>query len=112
MKFFEKVNDVCQKIPYGKVASYGQIAAIVGQPRAARQVGWAMHSCPEGTPAHRVVNREGRLSGAGAFTLEGEQAARLRAEGIEVTGDKVDLKRFGWQPAPEELYEISKSWDL
>lgn len=107
MKFFEKVHYICCKIPYGQVASYGQIAVILGQPRAARQVGWALHSCPDNVPAHRVVNREGRLSGAGAFPIAGEQAALLRGEGIEVKNDRVDLKKFGWKPGPDELYYLS-----
>lgn len=112
MQFFEKVYFVCRLIPEGKVASYGQIAALLGNPRAARQVGWALRVCPKEppVPAHRVINKTGFLSGAGAFFLENEQRMRLEAEGVSVSDDLiVDMKRFQWKPDEEELSRIS-SW--
>ena len=97
MNFFEKVYEAVKKIPKGKVATYGQIAHAVGAPRAARQVGWALHVNPEPgiIPCHRVVNRMGRLAPAFAFGGEKTQASLLRAEGVEVSGEYiVDLTKY------------------
>lgn len=97
MNFFEKVYEAVKKIPKGKVATYGQIAHAVGEPRAARQVGWALHVNPEPgiIPCHRVVNRMGRLAPAFAFGGEKTQASLLRAEGVEVSEEYiVDLTKY------------------
>lgn len=97
MNFFEKVYEAVKKIPEGKVATYGQIAYAVGAPRAARQVGWALHVNPKpgSIPCHRVVNRFGRLSSAFAFGGEEAQARLLLKEGVEVRGDyTVDLTKY------------------
>lgn len=97
MNFFEKVYEAVKKIPKGKVATYGQIAHAVGTPRAARQVGWALHVNPEPgiIPCHRVVNRMGRLAPAFAFGGEKTQASLLRAEGVEVSEEYiVDLTKY------------------
>lgn len=100
--FYEKMRDVCLAIPYGKVATYGQIAMLCGQPRNARQVGYALKNNLAGgdIPAHRIVNSKGILSGAEAFLAYGLQKDLLEAEGVEVTreGDtwRVDLKIYGW----------------
>ena len=97
MNFFEKVYEAVKRIPEGKVATYGQIAFAVGAPRAARQVGWALHVNPEPgiIPCHRIVNRLGRLSSAFAFGGEEAQASLLRKEGVEVRGDyTVDLMKY------------------
>lgn len=108
MNFFERVFLICTLIPAGQVASYGQIAELAGNRRMARQVGWALNRAPEekGVPAHRVVNREGILSGAGAFFLEGEQAARLEKEGIRLKCGKVDMEKYGWKPGEEVKSKI------
>ncbi len=98
--FFAKVYDVVRRIPLGKVATYGQIARIVGEPRAARQVGWALHVNPEPfvVPCHRVVNREGRLSGAFAFGGADAQRYLLMNEGVQfVADDVVDLQKHLWE---------------
>jgi methylated-DNA-protein-cysteine methyltransferase-like protein len=95
--FFEKVYEVVKKIPEGKVATYGQIAYAVGSPRAARQVGFALHVNPEPgiIPCHRVVNRFGGLAPAFAFGGVEVQAQLLRAEGVEVSEDGfVDLEKY------------------
>lgn len=91
MNFFEKVYEAVKRIPEGKVATYGQIACAVGSPRAARQVGFALHVNPQPgvIPCHRVVNRFGRLAPAFAFGGEEVQAQLLRNEGVEVTAEYV-----------------------
>ena len=82
--FFSAVYDVDRQIPFGKVMSYGQIARAVGNPRAARQVGWALHvnPDPENIPCYRVVNRFGQVSGAFAFGGAKVQRELLEREGV------------------------------
>ena len=84
MGFFDAVYQVVKQIPYGRVMSYGQIATILGNPRMARQVGWALHVNPEpdAIPCYRVVNKDGRVSKAFAFGGENVQKQLLLAEGI------------------------------
>ncbi len=96
--FFENVYELVKKVPKGKVVTYGEIAREIGNKRMARQVGWALHVNPEPgvIPCHRVVNRFGKLSSAFAFGGVNRQAELLRAEGVEVEDDKVDLKRYGY----------------
>lgn len=81
---FAAVYRAVRNIPYGKVASYGQIAKAIGAPRCARQVGWALHGNPdpEHIPCYRVVNREGRVSPAFAFGGENVQVRLLQEEGV------------------------------
>ena len=99
MSLFEEVYEVCRQIPKGRVATYGQIATIIGRPRCARQVGWALNSCPEekGVPCHRVVNRFGKLYkdfGIGGAEM---QKQLLEAEGVEVRVDyTVDIEKYIW----------------
>ena len=98
--FFQQVYEVVKKVPLGKVATYGQIARLTGNPRMSRQVGWALHVNPEPyvTPCHRVVNREGKLSGAFAFGGMDIQRKLLLEEGIQFVDDEtVDLGRFLWE---------------
>ncbi|MCL2094782.1 MGMT family protein [Candidatus Saccharibacteria bacterium] len=96
----EAVYIVCALIPRGKVATYGQIAFLIGRPKASRAVGGALHRNPnpETTPCHRVVNRAGRLAPNFAFDGPEEQAARLIAEGVEVVNLYVDLDCYLWRP--------------
>ncbi len=96
---FERIYAVVRQIPYGKVATYGQIAALAGNPRWSRVVGYALHVNPD--PAHipcfRVVNRFGEVSSAFAFGGENEQIALLKREGVCFLPDgRVDLKHFCW----------------
>jgi methylated-DNA-protein-cysteine methyltransferase-like protein len=97
---FEKIYDVVREIPVGRVATYGQIALLAGNPRWARVVGYALHvnPDPDGIPCYRVVNRSGRVSPAFAFGGENRQIALLEAEGVRVTDSYVDLKKYQWQP--------------
>lgn len=101
MSVFEKIYAVVCKIPKGKVATYGQVATLAGNPRWARVVGYALHNnpMPGVIPCHRVVNRDGKT--AEAFVFGGGQVQRqmLEKEGIEFGVDGcIDLKRYGWKP--------------
>ena len=99
LNFFERVYEVVKRVPKGKVNTYGQVALLVGSPRAARQVGYALHVNPEPMviPCHRVVNRFGALAPAFAFGGKEVQAALLQAEGVEVDENfSVDLQRYIW----------------
>lgn len=81
---FKRIYDIVARIPSGSVATYGQIAAMVGMPRAPRVVGWAMQATPEylKLPCHRVVNKSGKLAPEYAFGGQELQRAMLEAEGI------------------------------
>ena len=99
MSVFEKIYEQVRKIPRGKVATYGQIAMLAGNPRWARAVGYALHSNPDpdGIPCYRVVNRFGGLAPAFAFGGAERQAELLCADGIEVREDNtVDLEKYLW----------------
>lgn len=99
MNTFEKIYDAVKKIPRGKVSTYGQIAAMAGNPRWSRVVGYALHVNPEpGTiPCHRVVTRNGEVSKAFAFGGENMQRLLLSEEGVEFLDDgRVDLSRYFW----------------
>lgn len=102
---FQKIYAVVKTIPQGYVATYGDIAFAVGNPRLARVVGYALHANPD--PAtikcHRVVNRQGRVSDAFVFGGKNRQIALLRAEGVAVSDDGyVDLSRYRWPCLPTE----------
>ena len=91
--FFERVYAIVAKIPYGKVISYGQIAWILGHPRAARQVGWAMRCCPEQLPWQRVVKADGTIAG-GMYT--DVRRGILEAEGVAfLPNGRVDMELCG-----------------
>jgi methylated-DNA-protein-cysteine methyltransferase-like protein len=86
-----------RRVPRGFVVTYGQVAARLGVPRAARAVGGAMRRCPDDVPWHRVVNAQGRISrrrrAAGMLT----QRIRLEQEGIRLRGGRVPLTRYRWE---------------
>ncbi len=96
MNFFEQVYDKVCEVPKGKVTTYGDIAKAIGSARMARQVGWALHQNPKPgiIPCHRVVNREGNLSGAFAFGGLDAQKQLLESEGVVVKNNAVDLKKY------------------
>ncbi len=99
MTTFELIYEQVRKIPRGRVATYGQIAMLAGNPRWARAVGYALHSNPdpENIPCYRVLNRFGGLAPAFAFGGEERQAELLRADGIEIREDgTVDLEKYLW----------------
>lgn len=99
--FFERVYDVARKIPYGKVTSYGAIAKSLGAARSARMVGWAMNAShlKEDIPAHRVVNRNGVLTGKHHFDGTNLMQQLLESEGIKVENNQIlDFEKHFWQP--------------
>jgi methylated-DNA-protein-cysteine methyltransferase related protein len=101
--FFLQVYKLVRKIPSGKVTTYGAIAACLGTPGAARMVGWAMnasHTHSEYVPAHRVVNRNGLLTGKHHFDTPDAMQELLENEGIEVSeGQIVNFSQHFWDPA-------------
>ncbi len=99
MSFYDEVYEVVREIPEGKVATYGQIAYMLGHPRAARAVGYALHANPlTGViPCHRVLNREGRLAPAFAFGGEMRQRELLEQENVFVNEEnRVPLEKYLW----------------
>lgn len=108
MDFYKRMAVVCQEIPHGKAATYGQIALLCGKPKNARQVGYALKYGLAGdkVPAHRIVNASGVLSGGPSFEMPNLQKILLEKEGVEVRetdkGWKVDLKRDGWKSTLKE----------
>lgn len=96
---FEKIYEIVRQIPRGYVATYGQIAALAGNKRWARVVGYALHvnPDPEGIPCYRVVNREGRLSDAFVFGGVNRQKQLLEADGIRVEDNHVNLNKYQWK---------------
>ena len=100
--FFDQVYQIVREIPRGKVATYGQIAALLDKPRGARAVGWAMRACPEDVPWHRVINSQGRVSEPPGREIEGGlQQAMLEAEGVVFDAHgRVDLAACQWQGPP------------
>ena len=95
---FEKIYEIVRGIPFGRVATYGQIARMLGNPRLSRVVGYAMHSAPDSLPCHRVVNRFGGLSDAFQPSGKDTQRLLLELEGVEFDADgHVDLERFQWR---------------
>ena len=99
--FFEKVWAFVARIPEGKVVTYGQIAAYLGNPRAARTVGWAMHSTPENhdLPWYRVINSRGRTSRGGGEHSPDLQRMLLQNEGVEFDlRGYTNLDRYQWIP--------------
>jgi len=103
--FFEQVYAVVRQIPTGRVTSYGAIAAALGTRKSARMVGWAMnsaHAVTPNVPAHRVVNRQGLLTGKMHFATPDAMQQLLEAEGIVVKADQVqDFEKHYWNPLSE-----------
>ncbi len=103
--FFTRVYEVTRLIPYGRVTSYGAIARYLGTARSARMVGWALNNChslPEFIPAHRVVNRNGLLSGKHHFGGSNVMKDLLESEGIKVEENSVlQFEELFWDPNKE-----------
>jgi methylated-DNA-protein-cysteine methyltransferase-like protein len=100
--FFASVYEVVRLIPKGRVTSYGAIANYLGTSKSSRMVGWAMNACHKlhDVPAHRVVNRNGILTGKMHFEFSSQMEELLKKEGIEVCDDKiVNFQSIFWDPA-------------
>lgn len=99
--FYQKVYEVARKIPYGRVTSYGAIAKAIGAAKSARMVGYAMNGAAamQDVPAHRVVNRNGLLTGKHHFSGTHLMQQLLESEGVMVEDDKVqNFKTIFWDP--------------
>ena len=102
--FFQKVYQVAENIPYGRVTSYGAIAKYLGASRSARMVGWAMNGASgmENIPAHRVVNKVGLLTGKHHFDGTNLMQQLLENEGIKVVDNQIiDFEKLFWDPSKE-----------
>ncbi len=102
--FFQRVYEVVRQVPYGRVTSYGAIARYLGTARSARVVGWAMNQSHgmEDVPAHRVVNRNGLLTGKHHFGGTHLMEQLLENEGVRVRENQVvDFRRHFWDPGEE-----------
>ena len=95
----EKIFEAVKKIPCGHVATYGQIAELIGDKKFARAVGNALHKNKNQfeIPCYRVVNSKGELSNSYAFGGASEQEKLLKNDGVEVINGKVDLVKYGWK---------------
>lgn len=98
MNIYDLIYDVVHHIPYGKVASYGQIAELAGNPRWSRVVGYALNVCPDSLnlPCHRVVTKDGRVSKAFDHGVADTQRILLEEEGVEFSCGKVMMKEYQW----------------
>jgi methylated-DNA-protein-cysteine methyltransferase-like protein len=105
MDFFQKVYQVTQQIPEGRITTYGTIANYLGAPRSARMVGWALNkSNVRDVPAHRVVNRNGLLTGKFHFDGTNLMKELLENEGILVVDNQIqEMENYFWDPAKELL---------
>ena len=104
-EFFEMVWQVVELIPKGRATSYGAIAKYLGASKSARVVGWAMnasHTSLKQVPAHRVVNRNGVLSGKNFFSTPFEMQEKLELDGLKIVDDKIiDFNSIYWDPQLE-----------
>ena len=103
--FYEAVWALAKRIPSGRVVAYGQLAGWLGNPRAARAVGYAMFHVPdESVPWQRVINARGEISVGGHLHRPELQRRLLEAEGVEFDGrGRVDFRRFGWMPSLSDI---------
>lgn len=103
--FFKDVYEVVALIPKGRVSTYGDIARYLSAARSSRLVGWAMnkaHSLEQPIPAHRVVNRNGQLTGKMHFPTPTAMEEKLKSEGLEIVDDQiVNFKAIRWDPSEE-----------
>ena len=101
----ERILAVVRRIPYGRVATYGQVADWAGVPRRARLVGHVLRRAPGTSPLpwHRVINAQGRISFAPGSDAYREQRERLEGEGVVFIRGRIDLARYGWQTSLDQL---------
>ncbi len=106
--FFDKVHEVAKLIPYGRVTSYGAIAKYLGAAKSARMVGWAMNASHnnDAVPAHRVVNRNGLLTGKHYFDGTNLMQQLLESEGISVVENQIqNFQTVFWDPYKELSFD-------
>jgi methylated-DNA-protein-cysteine methyltransferase-like protein len=105
LNFFERVYNITRQIPSGKVTTYGAIAKYIGSPQSSRMVGWALNNTRFNeafVPAHRVVNRNGMLTGKHHFRYATLMQELLESEGVKVLNDKIDnFENVFWDPNKE-----------
>lgn len=101
---YERIYDIVRLIPVGRVTTYGAIARVIGIGRSSRMVGYALNSVADdmSIPCHRVVNRNGELSGRMHFATPTLMREMLESEEITFVGDAVDMARHFWDPAGED----------
>ena len=93
-KFSQRVYEIVERIPYGKVVSYGQIAQMIGAPGSARQVGWALRHCPDELPWQRVIRNDGTVAGGACAE---DRREMLLDEGVPVLPDgRIDIEACRW----------------
>jgi methylated-DNA-protein-cysteine methyltransferase related protein len=110
----QRILATVSEIPEGAVASYGQVAAIAGLPRGARQVGYALRNLPaaSGVPWHRVVTSSGKLAFEPGSRRYKRQVRALGEENVPVLGGRINMQQYGWQPDLDELlWKPSAAWD-
>ncbi len=101
--FYDQVYALVARIPYGKVVSYGQIARMMGMPRTARQVGWAMRHCPDHLPWQRVVMADGSITGG---LYAGIRRGMLEAEGVPFLPDgRVNMAACRWKGPAQAIHQ-------
>ena len=111
--FYEAVYKLVVRIPKGRVMAYGQIASILGSPRAARAVGYAMRACPKGLPWQRVINAQGKISIKGELERPMLQRMLLEAEGIVFdANDACDIEKLRWEPKALDEYVFETSTEM
>jgi methylated-DNA-protein-cysteine methyltransferase-like protein len=111
--FFAHVYQVVQMIPFGQVATYGQIAGIVSHRGAARTVGWALNALPEGThiPWHRVINSQGEISQRDNEGDAEDQRELLEREGVRFRNGRTDLSVYQWEGLEwPEIEALHQTW--
>jgi methylated-DNA-protein-cysteine methyltransferase related protein len=97
--FNEQVYRLVRRVPPGRVITYGSVARLLGDPRKAREVGWAMAVCPEDVPAHRVINRLGAVSGEADMPGGALRRSMLETEGVVFDArGRCDLEIYEWLP--------------
>lgn len=110
-EFPARVYALVRRVPPGRVVTYGLVARLLGEPRKAREVGWALHACPDDVPAHRVINRLGAISGSAAGTPS-LRRRELEDEGVRFGPDgRCELERYLWLP-PSSDPEVLTMGDL
>ena len=104
MNFFDRVYDIVRSIPSGAVVSYGQVAFLAGNPRMARQVGWALHACPEDVPWHRVVRKDGS-NGKAFFSTKTDACPASFSEAVRTMEKEIENLVVHTLPSMKEAHD-------